>query len=209
MAAAETRSARILAIGSSISSLTIRVLPRCGGAFGKTGCTSATLKRSRSISSPHLRDRLDRMRNMRSTCTSHILSGRRRPGSGVGADPGGRRRGVSPSRKRTRAMCITLDLNFGKSAFETCFEKSWYLFVLRIPTRLTLEPPLHSLGDRQLGPPGEMCVGITSRLSWVGSSTTSSRRDTMVAVSPASASVLMSATARFWSVLHTAAYPSA
>lgn len=104
MAAAETRSARTLAIGSSIGSLTIRVLPTCGGASGRTGCTSATLKRSRSISSPHLRDRLDRMRNMRSTCTSHTLSGRHRPGSGVGADPGGRRRGVSPSRKRTRAM---------------------------------------------------------------------------------------------------------
>src|ERR687898_2381932 len=102
-----------------------------------------------------------------------------------------------------------LDLNFGKSAFETCFEKSWYLFVLRMPTKLTLEPPLHSLGDRQPGPLCEMCVEVTSRLSWAGSSTTSSGRDTMVAVSPASASVLISATARFWSVLHMAAYPSA
>src|SRR5215218_8951420 len=92
MVAAEIRSARILAIGSMIGSLTIRVLPMYGGAFGRTGCTSATPKRSRSISSPRRWDRLDRMRNMRSTCTSHTSNGRHRPGLGVGANTRGRKK---------------------------------------------------------------------------------------------------------------------
>src|SRR5215207_1861598 len=106
MVAAETRSTRILAIGSLIGSLTILVLPMYGGAFGRTGCTSATPKHSRNISSPRRRDRLDLMRNMSCTCTSHTLNGRHRPGLGVGAKPRGGRRCVSASRKRTRAIHI-------------------------------------------------------------------------------------------------------